>query len=114
MTRSATAPRRRLRAAAAAALVTLAAPVAAPGPAATAAAQGSGNPAIACRCRANGHDYELGERACLRTPAGLRLAECRMVQNVTSWSVLAGAAGEGCGVVSGLAPPPLRPSAPGG
>ncbi len=77
-----------------------------PAAAAGAAVQGGGNPAIACRCRANGHGYELGERACLRTPAGYRLAECRMVQNVTSWSVLAGAAGEVCGVVSRLASPP--------
>jgi hypothetical protein len=42
---------------------------------------------IECRCRANGRTFGLGEKVCLQTPAGYRLAECRMVQNVTSWSV---------------------------
>ena len=43
--------------------------------------------AINCRCRANGRTYELGQRVCLPTPSGYRVAECRMVQNVTSWAV---------------------------
>lgn len=47
----------------------------------------AGSPrAIDCRCRANGRTYELGQRVCLPTPSGHRVAECRMVQNVTSWS----------------------------
>jgi hypothetical protein len=40
---------------------------------------------IECHCRANGRNYELGARICLRSAAGYRLAECRMQQNVTSW-----------------------------
>lgn len=45
-----------------------------------------------CKCRANGIYYRMGERACIGTAEGPRTAECRMVQNVTSWSVT----GEGC------------------
>lgn len=56
-------------------------------------------PRIACTCRANGRSYPLGERVCLLTPKGFRLAECRMAQNVTSWFFTA----EAC-VVSGLEP----------
>ena len=55
---------------------------------------------IECRCRADGRTYELGARVCLRTPSGYRVAECRMVQNVTSWSF----AGEGdCAVSASVA-----------
>lgn len=42
---------------------------------------------IECHCRANGRNFELGARTCLRTATGYRLAECRMQQNVTSWMV---------------------------
>jgi len=42
---------------------------------------------IECRCRANGRTFGLGEKVCLQTPAGYRIAECHMVQNVTSWSI---------------------------
>ncbi len=57
-----------------------------------------------CTCRANGRSYHMGERVCLRTPDGaLRTAECRMVQNVTSWAF----SQEACDVVSGL--PAVRP-----
>lgn len=38
-----------------------------------------------CTCRAQGRDFELGERACLRTPNGMRMARCTMVLNNTSW-----------------------------
>jgi hypothetical protein len=44
-------------------------------------------PGIECRCRANGRTYELGARICLRTPSGYRVAECRMQQNVSSWTI---------------------------
>ena len=54
---------------------------------------------IDCRCRANGQNFSLGERTCLLTPDGFRLAKCRMVQNVTSWQVEP----DGC-VVSELLP----------
>jgi hypothetical protein len=45
------------------------------------------NPHIACTCRANGRSYALGERVCLSTAGGYRLAQCRMQQNVTSWAI---------------------------
>ena len=45
------------------------------------------NPHINCTCRANGRSYALGERVCLVTPSGKRVAECRMQQNVTSWAI---------------------------
>ena len=51
-------------------------------------------PGIRCSCRANGRSYELGERACIATPGGPRLARCALVQNVTSWAIEA----EGCQV----------------
>ena len=54
--------------------------------------------AIECHCRANGRAYELGDRVCLPTPSGQRVAECRMVQNVTSWSF----GGEDCSVSASL------------
>lgn len=40
-----------------------------------------------CTCRAQGRTFALGESICLRTPEGSRMAECRMVLNVTSWAV---------------------------
>ena len=46
---------------------------------------GGPHPGIECTCRANGRSYPMGERVCLQTPAGYRVAECRMAQNVTSW-----------------------------
>lgn len=39
-----------------------------------------------CTCRGtDGRAYLLGERVCLRTSEGPRLAECAMVLNNTSW-----------------------------
>ena len=38
-----------------------------------------------CLCRAAGRTYAVGESACLRTPAGARIADCGMVLNNTSW-----------------------------
>lgn len=46
------------------------------------------NPHLNCTCRANGRSYAVGERVCLSTPSGRRVAECRMQQNVTSWTTL--------------------------
>jgi hypothetical protein len=66
--------------------------------------QAQGAPRIDCTCRANGHSYHLGERVCLSTPRGFRIAECRMSQNVTSWAV----GGEDC-VVSAMPSAPLLP-----
>lgn len=45
------------------------------------------NPHLNCTCRANGRSYAIGERVCLSTPTGRRVAECRMQQNVTSWTL---------------------------
>lgn len=64
---------------------------------------------VDCKCRANGIYYRMGERACIGTAEGPRTAECRMVQNVTSWSVT----GEGC-VVAGLSRPAGGTAATGG
>jgi hypothetical protein len=38
-----------------------------------------------CVCRAQGRTFTVGESACLRTPAGARVAFCGMVLNNTSW-----------------------------
>ncbi len=62
------------------------------------------NPHINCTCRANGRSYALGERVCLSTPSGRRLAECRMQENVTSWRL----GPEGCAETARTAPPPVR------
>ena len=42
-----------------------------------------------CYCRAQGRIFAPGERICLRTAEGPRLAECRMETNVMSWSFTA-------------------------
>ena len=85
-----------------------AAPPAGPGQAPVAAPR-----AIECHCRANGRAYQLGDRVCLPTPSGQRVAECRMVQNVTSWSF----GSEDCSVSASLTlfqqdAAPTRPGAP--
>ena len=38
-----------------------------------------------CTCRSRGADLALGSRICMPTPEGMRMAECVMEQNVTSW-----------------------------
>jgi len=38
-----------------------------------------------CTCRAQGRDYHHGQRVCLASPDGPRLAVCGMDQNVASW-----------------------------
>ncbi|MDJ1159266.1 hypothetical protein QNA08_13580 [Chelatococcus sp. SYSU_G07232] len=40
-----------------------------------------------CTCRAQGHDFQLGESACIRTSDGPRRAVCGMELNNTSWQV---------------------------
>jgi hypothetical protein len=39
-----------------------------------------------CFCHAQGRMFAYGESVCLRTPEGLRLAQCLMELNVTSWT----------------------------
>jgi hypothetical protein len=63
------------------------------------------DPHINCTCRANGRSYAVGERVCLSTPTGRRVAECRMQQNVTSWTLGPDDCSES---VRLLAPTPLR------
>jgi hypothetical protein len=48
--------------------------------------QAPGHNPLDCYCRAQGRTYAPGESICLRTAEGPRLAECRMVTNVMSWS----------------------------
>jgi hypothetical protein len=38
-----------------------------------------------CYCRAEGRMFAPGEKVCLRTAAGPRLAQCGMEINVMSW-----------------------------
>ena len=38
-----------------------------------------------CTCRFKGESLGLGSQACIATPQGMRLAECVMEQNITSW-----------------------------
>lgn len=40
-----------------------------------------------CYCRAQGRMFAPGEKVCLRTANGPRLAQCGMELNVMSWSV---------------------------
>jgi hypothetical protein len=97
--RSAAGGRRAAAGALAAAMLALAAASLPVQAAEAAPRQAQGAPRIDCTCRANGHSYHLGERVCLSTPKGFRIAECRMSQNVTSWAV----GGEDC-VVSAVPP----------
>lgn len=57
------------------------------GHAATPRIYGTATPGHApdCRCRAAGVSVQVGQSACLATPAGRRLATCGMVLNNTSW-----------------------------
>ena len=45
------------------------------------------NPGTECMCRANGTFYNEGERTCLRTATGRRLALCNKVLNVLNWAL---------------------------
>ena len=46
-----------------------------------------GIPGSECMCRANGTFYNEGERTCLRTATGRRLALCNKVLNVLNWAL---------------------------
>ena len=55
---------------------------------AASAAAAADPPPAECTCRGrDGRAYALGERTCLATAEGPRLAECTMVLNNTSWRV---------------------------
>lgn len=47
-----------------------------------------------CSCRAQGRVFAVGEKACLRSAEGPRLAQCGMVLNNTSWRFTAEACPE--------------------
>ena len=40
-----------------------------------------------CTCRFFGHSYKVGEQVCLKTPKGLRVANCGLELNNTSWKI---------------------------
>ena len=42
---------------------------------------------LECYCRAQGRMFAPGEKVCLRTAEGPRLAQCQMEINVMSWSI---------------------------
>ncbi len=42
---------------------------------------------LECYCRAQGRMFAPGEKICLKTAAGPRLAQCGMEINVMSWSL---------------------------
>ncbi|MCB8821589.1 hypothetical protein [Microvirga rosea] len=52
----------------------------------TAQAQAPNHNPLDCYCRAGGKMFPVGEKVCLRTADGPRLAQCRMEINVTSWA----------------------------
>ncbi len=50
-------------------------------------AQSPGHNPLDCYCRAQGRMFAPGEKVCLRTAEGPRLAQCGMEINVMSWSI---------------------------
>ncbi|WP_114945739.1 hypothetical protein [Microvirga calopogonii] len=46
----------------------------------------SHNP-LECYCRAQGKMFAVGEKVCLKTAEGPKLAQCQMEINVMSWSI---------------------------
>ncbi len=50
-------------------------------------AQTPGHNPLECYCRAQGRMFAPGEKICLKTAEGPRLAQCVMQNNVMSWSL---------------------------
>jgi hypothetical protein len=50
-------------------------------------AQAPGHNPLDCYCRAQGKMFAPGEKVCLKTADGPRLAQCQMEINVMSWSL---------------------------
>jgi hypothetical protein len=46
-----------------------------------------GHNPLDCYCRAEGRMFAPGEKVCLRTASGPRLAQCGMEINVMSWRI---------------------------
>lgn len=65
-----------------------------------------------CNCLYNNQRYEQEDTVCMRTPQGLRMARCGMLDNIAWWEML----DEPCqGQVSALPSPPTpAPSTPPG
>ena len=63
----------------------LATPAGAHDPALYHSAQMPDHNPLDCYCRAEGRMFAPGEKVCLRTAAGPRLAQCSMEINVMSW-----------------------------
>jgi hypothetical protein len=63
------------------------APALAQEPAPVQHAQATPHDPLDCYCRAKGQIFAPGESICLKTAAGGRMAECRMVTNVMSWGI---------------------------
>lgn len=49
--------------------------------------QAPGHNPLDCYCRADGRMFAPGEKVCLRTANGPRLAQCGMEINVMSWRI---------------------------
>ena len=56
-------------------------------PVAPQAVQAPGHNPLECYCRAQGKMFAPGEKVCLRTAEGPKLAQCMMEINVMSWSI---------------------------
>ncbi|MCC6468216.1 MAG: hypothetical protein IT563_07840 [Alphaproteobacteria bacterium] len=41
-----------------------------------------------CNCLYNGQRYEQEDTVCMRTPQGMRMARCGMLENVAWWQML--------------------------
>jgi hypothetical protein len=50
-------------------------------------AQAPAHNPLDCYCRAQGKMFALGEKVCLKTAEGPKLAQCQVEINVMSWSI---------------------------
>ena len=50
-------------------------------------AQAPAHNPLDCYCRAQGRMFAPGEKVCLKTAEGPKLAQCQMEINVMSWSI---------------------------
>lgn len=41
-----------------------------------------------CNCLYNGQRYEQEDEVCMRTPQGMRMARCGMLDNIAWWEIL--------------------------
>jgi hypothetical protein len=65
----------------------MAAPVSAHEPPVPQTAQAPAHNPLDCYCRAQGKMFAPGEKVCLKTAEGPKLAQCQMEINVMSWSI---------------------------